>query len=381
MLKSVLLALLICGAAVTSRAEDGSRLWLRYDTVSSSAKIETRIDSPTVRLAVGELSSFWKGGKVELQLMADSRHYSLGNEGYTISRSDSDSLLTAIVNSDSGDAAQWASWLYDNSRYYHPRLTLSVSVSGEGYSHSYRRSVSVAPGTEVTLPSAEDISVNSSIAGVLTGWGITPDEATYAAGETIAMPYTDQTLYAIFSSQVTFSDGEGGDETVFSDVSEGDVITIPAPAETEGAIFEGWYDAASGQYLAPDESEYTVKGMGASFQALYIKAEATELTTGHYNIDAIPTAVQIPLTFTLSNSGTEDLKAVDIEVSSDSDHVRLMNTSAYMRTMRAGEDYTLRNVILVVDSDCPAGETLPISVTMNDSEGNSFTSSFDLVTK
>ena len=96
MLKSVLLALLICGAAVTSRAEDGSRLWLRYDTVSSSAKIETRIDSPTVRLAVGELSSFWKGGKVELQLMADSRHYSLGNEGYTISTRNGVTTLSSV---------------------------------------------------------------------------------------------------------------------------------------------------------------------------------------------------------------------------------------------------------------------------------------------
>ena len=41
---------------------------------------------------------------------------------YSIGKEDSDALLTAIVNSDSPDAAQWAQWLYENSRHYHPTL-------------------------------------------------------------------------------------------------------------------------------------------------------------------------------------------------------------------------------------------------------------------
>lgn len=84
MIKRILLGLFIYVAAISSRAEDGSRLWLRYDTVNTVPQIECGFDSPVVRVAAGELSSFWKGGKVSLQLMADSKHYSLGNDGYTI---------------------------------------------------------------------------------------------------------------------------------------------------------------------------------------------------------------------------------------------------------------------------------------------------------
>ena len=69
---------------------------------------------------------------------------------YSIGKEDSDALLTAIVNSDSPDAAQWAQWLYKNSRHYHPTLTLSTDISQDGYRSSYRRTVSVAPGSEVT---------------------------------------------------------------------------------------------------------------------------------------------------------------------------------------------------------------------------------------
>ena len=309
--------------------------------------------------------------------MADLRSL----EGYAISQSETDSLLRAIVNSDSDQAGEWAAWLYENSRYYHPRLSFSVDVSSANYSHSYRRSISVAPGTEITLPTAEDLSVNSSAAGVLTGWGITPDEVTYAAGATITMPYTDQTLFAVFTSSVSFSDDEGGEDTVFTDVAEGDVIQIPSSAQNDGAIFEGWYDRSSGQYLSAEDTEYTVKGMGASFEALYIKLEADEISTGPYDVTRLPAGVQIPLTFSLTNSGSEDVRDVDITVSCDSSHARLINTEAWLRQMRSGHDYTLKNVILVISQDCPSGEEIPLTVTMEDSDGNTFSSTFTLNVK
>ena len=298
---------------------------------------------------------------------------------YSIGKEDSDALLTAIVNSDSPDAAQWAQWLYENSRYYHPTLTLSTDISQDGYRSSYRRTVSVAPGSEVTLP--DSTGGDTSRTGVLTGWGITPDEVTYEAGETITMPYTDQTLFAIYSSRVVFNNDETGDNTVFTDVADGDVVEVPTPPDLEGAIFEGWYDRLSGQYIAPGETEYTVRGMGARFEALYVKLEASELECGHYDVNRIPTGVQLPLTFTLSNSGSEDLSGVSITVSSDSEYARLMNTEAYMRNMYAGQDYTLTGTRLVVSRDCPSGSQLPVTVTMTDSEGRSFTSTFTLTVK
>ena len=300
--------------------------------------------------------------KNDRQLYANTRADMRELSSYRLSKADTDALLTAIVNSGSDQASEWAQWLYENSAYYHPVLTLTTSVSGEGYSRSYTRSV-------------------SAVAGVLTGWGITPDEVLYAPGETITMPYTDQTLYAIYSSQVSFTDSYTNDSKTFSDVADGDVIEVPSPATLEGAIFEGWYDPTSGQYLSPEDTEYTVRGMGAAFQALYIKAEASELNCGYYDITSIPVSTQVPLTFTLSNSGTEDLHDVTIKVSSDSDQVTLMNTSARLRTMRAGEDYMLRGTKIVVASDCASGTQLPITVTMTDGDGNSFTSTFSLTVK
>ena len=202
-----------------------------------------------------------------------------------------------------------------------------------------------------------------------------------AAGETITMPYTDQTLFAVYTSRVSFEDGDGDNVTTYDDVSEGDVVDIPAPAAQGDAIFEGWYDRSSGQYLSPDETQYTVRGMGADFTALYSKLEAKEISTGHWNTGAIPTGTQIPLTFTLANSGTEDEDGIQVTVSSDSAYARLMNTSAYVRSMDAGDVRTLKGVLLVVDSECPSGQEIPVTVTMSDDDGAVFTSTFTLTTR
>lgn len=88
MLKRILLALFICAATLSSHAEDGSRLWLRYDTVTVRPQIEAQADSPTMRLAVDELSAFWRGGKVSLQLMANGKYLALGRDAYTITSED-----------------------------------------------------------------------------------------------------------------------------------------------------------------------------------------------------------------------------------------------------------------------------------------------------
>ena len=96
MLKRILLALFICTAALPSHAEDGSRLWLRYDTVSVCPQIENDVESPTMRIAVDELSTFWHGGKVSLRLMADDKYYSLGKDGYTITAKDNVITLRSL---------------------------------------------------------------------------------------------------------------------------------------------------------------------------------------------------------------------------------------------------------------------------------------------
>lgn len=96
MLKRILLVLFISATALPSFSEDGSRLWLRYDTVSVRKQIDKGIDSPVMRLAENELSTFWKGGKVSLQLMADSEYFALGKDGYTINVENGTTLLRSM---------------------------------------------------------------------------------------------------------------------------------------------------------------------------------------------------------------------------------------------------------------------------------------------
>ena len=380
-ISSLIILMLSAGLVFASSAQ---ALQEEFEAAASSGEIEAAIDahSELEDAIAKEYRSLEKDLEKAIEKNDRQLYYSTRAQMQDLSRlrkisqKDTASLLSAIVNSDSGEAQEWALWLYENSSYYHPVLTLCADASGDSYSRTYRKSVSYAPGTEVTLPSSA--GENARYSGVLIGWGITPDEVTYEPGETILMPYTDQSLYAIFRSQVVFSDSESSDDTVFTDVKEGDVIQVPVPSDSQDAIFEGWYDRSSGQYLSAEDTEYTVKGMGASFEALYIKLEADEISTGPYDVTRLPAGVQIPLTFSLTNSGSEDVRDVDITVSCDSSHARLINTEAWLRQMRSGHDYTLKNVILVISQDCPSGEEIPLTVTMEDSDGNTFSSTFTL---
>lgn len=383
-ISSLIILMLSAGLVFASSAQ---ALQEEFEAAASSGEIEAAIDahSELEDAIAKEYRSLEKDLEKAIEKNDRQLYYSTRAQMQDLSRlgkisqEDTASLLSAIVNSDSDEAQEWALWLYENSSYYHPVLTLCADASGDSYSRTYRKSVSYAPGTEVTLPSSA--GENARYSGVLIGWGITPDEVTYEPGETILMPYTDQSLYAIFRSQVVFSDSESSDDTVFTDVKEGDVIQVPVPSDSQDAIFEGWYDRSSGQYLSAEDTEYTVKGMGASFEALYIKLEADEISTGPYDVTRLPAGVQIPLTFSLTNSGSEDVRDVDITVSCDSSHARLINTEAWLRQMRSGHDYTLKNVILVISQDCPSGEEIPLTVTMEDSDGNTFSSTFTLNVK
>ena len=96
MLKRILLVLFISATVLPSFSEDGSRLWLRYDTVSVRKQIDKGIDSPVMRLAENELSTFWKGSNVSLQLMADSEYFALGKDGYTINVENGTTVLRSM---------------------------------------------------------------------------------------------------------------------------------------------------------------------------------------------------------------------------------------------------------------------------------------------
>ena len=59
---------------------------------------------------------------------------------YSITREQSDALLSAILREDEGKRAEDAAWLYENSPYYSPSVTYDWSASGDNFSYSFRHS-------------------------------------------------------------------------------------------------------------------------------------------------------------------------------------------------------------------------------------------------
>ncbi|MDY2816509.1 MAG: hypothetical protein SOT35_07905 [Bullifex sp.] len=291
-------------------------------------------------------------------------------KSYRITKAQSDSLLAAAVATDNQEAL---SWLYEKSPYYSPVLTFSTEVTSGTRRYSSASSVSVKPGEEVTLPTSSGVS--AAAAGQLAGWGITKDAVTYKAGETIKMPATDQTLFAIYESGVSFKD-EATSTDIFTPAVSGDEVTVPAVSK-EGAVFEGWYDRASGYYITPESDTFTLRGNGASFTALWKEVKAGDMTTGAYSHDAIPVNTQIPLTFTVTNTGTETLTGVRLSVSCDDDDVTLISNGASLRSLPAGRNITLTGVKLVASQNA-SGRTVPITLAVTDDEGLSFETTYEI---
>jgi len=299
---------------------------------------------------------------------------------YRITRSQSDALLSLILAEEESLQAEDAAWLYNNSYTYSPSLTYQIGTDSENCSMRFTQSLSTTPGTDITLPSAEDLKVDARRFGRLAGWGLTPDRIDYRAGETIKMPLSDTTLYAQWQSAVSFTDERSSTNTVI-EVQEGEVITVPVPTREDGAIFAGWFDSTNGEYIPASTTEYTVTGKGACFEALWTNLVVQEMSSGNYSPDKVPVNTQIPLSFTISNTGSEDIRDLSIKVSSESELLTLMNTEAYSRGISAGKNVRLTGVKAVIDKSAASGTELPVKVTITDKDGNNYTSTFNLIVK
>ena len=295
---------------------------------------------------------------------------------YIITSEQSDKLLSAILAESEGKQAEDAAWLYEKSYNYSPVLTLKYSSQSDGFSFNFTNSISQKPGSEVTLPDSSSLQVSTVRVGTLAGWGLTPTSIDYAPGETITMPLTDQTLYAQWENSVSFIDERSTTNEVTKDVKEGDVVTVPQPVASDNAIFAGWYDSYSGIYLESGTTEYTVKGKGASFTALWENISISSMQSGAYDVNAIPTGVQVPLTFTITNSGTESVRDLTIKVTTDNENVTLLNNEAFSRGLRGGSSANMTGVKLVADKALTSGAEIPITVTVTDGNGNTYTSLF-----
>ncbi len=288
-----------------------------------------------------------------------------------MTRDETDDMLALILAEDEDARIEDAKWLEANSRYYSPSITYEWSSSGDNYSFSYSSTSSVTPGESIILPDKDDIRV-SSAAGILSGWGITPDEVTYQPGETIAAPLTDQTLYAIWTTEVVFKDSVTGMESTINDVADGDLIDVPALTEEDDSfVFAGWVDRSTGEYIAPDETEFELEGNGAVFEALWKNAELSDLEAKHYAIDSLPVNTQVDLTFVIANNGTENLKNVKIECTGD-ESLSVLSGNGSVRMVGAGDSVTLTGLRVV---GTESGEHM-LHISATDRDGDSWSTDF-----
>lgn len=312
---------------------------------------------------------------------------------YHMDENTSDYLLEEILSLDEPKKSEYAAWLYENSPYYRPTLTLDFSSEGENYRYSYRQQIRKIPGSEVVLPSSGQLRMNSARLGVLAGWGVTPDEVTYQAGETIKMSYTNQTLYAIYQEGVRFVDPLSGTDVFI----ESEDVEVPTPvADDVSAIFAGWYDKSTGT-LITDPSSYEKVGKGGYFEALWKRLAIEDITVLYYNKDTLPTNTQMSMGFSYANTGTVDLAGLRATLSSESEYVRILSDEIYLGSLDAGlmstnnsrwatsnkqqvrgENNTFR---FVIASDAPSGTVIPFTLQVKNDKGDTWTQHFESVVR
>ena len=89
-MKRLFLTVITTLSILCCSAEDGHRLWLRYN-LSSTAQVEGPAGSPTISIAKGELQNYFMGERAMLRIdpsMPD-------NDGFTISGNDNEVVITA----------------------------------------------------------------------------------------------------------------------------------------------------------------------------------------------------------------------------------------------------------------------------------------------
>lgn len=300
-----------------------------------------------------------------LKVLASLDRYSIGKE-------ESKALEEQIVETQNVKAA---SWLYENSPYYNPTLTIRAESSGENYSFSNFSRKSYMPGDEITLPTSIE---GTSYAGILKGFGLTPDTIDYMAGESITMPFTDLELYALFTPGVTFTDKRTGFTSGHIEAKKGDTITVPSIQDTDDAIFAGFVDIEMGSYIGAGETEYTLTSDGASFEALWKDVKIDSLSLGGYKADSLVKGVQIPVSFSVTNEGNTDLYDAAVEITVSGEGARLVNTSAYARVLRAETTSSVNGTRLIIDRNTPEGTAFTLTVTLTDGSGTVFTKDFEL---
>jgi len=282
-----------------------------------------------------------------------------------------EALVSRMMNASGDEKAQWADWLYENSRGYHPTLSLSLCNDGKNQRFAYSQQISVKPGEKVKLPTVDLGGDN----GIFVGWGITPDEVKYKAGEEMPMPYTDQKLYAIFQNGIRFSDSV----TKLEQVTNGDTAVVPSQnAPDSSYLFDGWYDNATGAKLT-ESSVKLVDGVASGSYSGYWKSLRFDaISTKYYQNMTIPAGEQVPVLFTMTNQGNETLGEVEVTLLSDDQNLKVLSDNLSARYIRPQESRNGQFLVLV---NGKSGTKIDATLKVTDGDGASWTQPLSLTVK
>ncbi len=271
-----------------------------------------------------------------------------------------ETLKTRLLNtSDENEREEIVSFLYDNSIYYQPVLTLTMNADSGNSSLSWTTSVSVKPGETVTLP------LTASFAGkMVKGWGITKDEVKYTGGEEIKMPYDDTVLYAILADGISFSDSVTG----YSFMTEEKSASVVTPdASDPSLVFSGWYDENSRK--AEGDTVTRKDGESLSYTALWKGLKFSEGSVRYYSLDSVPSGVQVLYRPSFSVGGNSELKDVTFTLE-NSDGVSVLDGNVKVRRLSPSDEYELEYTIVLSGE---SGETVSTDLTARDRDGNEWT--------
>ena len=293
---------------------------------------------------------------LELRSLYNSLEYPM------ITKDQTETLTERILNTENQEEKdEIASFLYENSAWYHPTLTFEYSVTNGNYSRSYRKSFSAVPGTTVTAPEVKGD-------GVFLGWSADGENVTYESGDEISMPYSDTVLYAIFSTGITFKDSISGNDSY----TEGTEASVPVvTTEDSNLVFLGWYDEYGKKV---DGDTVTVEnGKSKEYTALYRGVEIGDASIRYYEDGKIPSSTQVVLSFPIKNTGNTALR--NLKVSLGGEEVKVLSSS--LKATLIGDESSL-NASFLVYAEGEKGEEKVFTATVEDASGNVWTKDFTL---
>lgn len=293
---------------------------------------------------------------LELRSLYNSLEYPM------ITKEQTETLTERILNTENQEEKdEIASFLYENSAWYHPTLTFEYSVTNGNYSRSYRKSFSAVPGTTVTAPEVKGD-------GVFLGWSADGENVTYESGDEISMPYSDTVLYAIFSTGITFKDSISGNDSY----TEGTEASVPVvTTEDSNLVFLGWYDQYGKKI---DGDTVTVEnGKSKEYIALYRGVEIGDASIRYYEDGKIPSSTQVVLSFPIKNTGNTALR--NLKVSLGGEEVKVLSSS--LKATLIGDESSL-NASFLVYVEGEKGEEKVFTATVEDASGNVWTKDFTL---